>query len=281
MSELDEVAGVIGEIESASTAHNPVEQEDVSEAQAEGAEQTQTQESNNAEETGQSEEGQTQQTEAQDGTTKTQTSESSTEQTDETSKTENQTEQEFPDWHKELPPPPPEYEGKKPEYNDQGQIVNMNPQEYEEYILGVTKAANAKDNYNLTVETKALDVAERILPDMKSNQAIRQMVESARIASILKGNPIDTVQAALQVRDALGIAPERLQAAKAEGANNAKASITVQKNAALENGSSQAETPKETKAKQVTELQKRVARGDDLAFAELLGVLDDEGKISH
>lgn len=283
MSNTDEIAGVFAEIDNTSTAHSPVDQEVSDGGSAEGAESTETETESKdqkqttepeAKETGTTEEGETQQTQTEDKTvepSKTETSETS--QEDKT-KTEKPTEQDFSKWKEVLPAPPPEYQGKQPEFNEDGNITNMNAQEYLDYTINVAEHRGDVKNYNNFVEGRALDVAEQIIPDIKTNPNVRKMVENTRIASILSGTPIDTVQAALQVRDLLGISPERLQAAKTEGANSTKASIEIQKNAALETGSTQKTSDESAK---ITQLQKRVQKGDDTAFAELLGVWEDKG----
>lgn len=280
MSESDEVAGVFDVIDTTNAAHQPVDQAEVSDtAKAEGSESTtETEETKTekqttepeAKETGTTDEGETQQTQTNDETvepSKTETSETKTE-------TEN-SEQDFTKWQETLPPPPPEYDGKKPEFNEDGQITNMTPQEYLDYTIAMASEATRKENYSTFVEGRALDIAEQILPDIKTNENVRKMVENTRIASLLSGNQMDTVQAALQVRDLLGISTEKLQAAKTEGANSTKASIEIQQNAALETGSAQKKTTSE--GEKISQLQKRVQRGDDTAFVELLNVWEEKG----
>lgn len=273
-STSNEVADIIGIIESEKSAHAPVseKQEPIAEPKAEGAESTSESEDEKQKDGSSEPENKTEQVEAQktgnpdEGKPST---EATSTESDAHSK-ENKTDA-APDWKATLPPPPPDYQGKEPEIDpNTGQITNMTPQEYQTYVEEKTKVNLRKDTYNTAVEGRALDVAEQILPEIKTNPTIRKMVENTRIASILSGNQIDTVQAAQQVKEALGITTNKILEAKTEGANNAKASITVQKNAALETGSSKkAESPDRTK-----ELQKRIARGDDLAFAELLDIID-------
>jgi len=273
----DEVAGVFDAIDAESSTHAPVDQKEVStEAKAEGSEsttetetQTQKPEKQNTEEveskeTGQSEEGQTQKTET-------------TTETDAHSKTETQTEAVDDNWKASLPPPPAPYQGPVPEVDEAtGQIVNMTPQEYAQYMRESTKAELRQEAYAGYIENAALDAAEKILPEIKTNQAVRTMVENARVASIINGQQIDAFEAAKQVREALGIAPQTIAQAKAEGAQNAKASITIQKNAALETSASNTNT---TGDDEVSKLQKRIKRGDDEAFAELLGMWEKDGKL--
>jgi hypothetical protein len=270
-STSNEVADIIGVIESEQSAHNPVAQEEIADAKAEGAESTPEPEEKQKEE-GSPEPKTKTEDDGQQETGKPDEGKPSTEATppdpDAHSK---ETKDAAPDWKATLPPPPADYAGKEPEVDPAtGQITNMSPQEYQQYVQDKTAANMQKISYNNAIEGRALDVAEAILPEIKTNPTIRKMVENARIASILSGNQIDTVQAAQQVKEALGITTNKILEAKTEGANNAKASIEVQKNAALETGASKkGESPDKTK-----ELQKRIARGDDEAFAELLGIID-------
>ena len=271
MPQIDEVTGIFDVIEHTETAHDPVEetQEEVSETPvAEGSESTtettETKEGETSEtseetkETGKSAEGQTETTEV--------------EADKETLKSETTEQEDFSNWKDSLPPAPLPYQGKTPEYGEDGSITNMTAEEYQEFLIGKSmEGANLQMHRNL-VENRAIDIAEKILPEIKTNPLVGQLVRDLRIASVVNGDEIDFVQAAIQVRDALGIAPDKLAAAKAEGANSAKASVTIQKAAALETGSSENKTSEE--GEKVKHLQSRIARGDDEAFAELLSVMD-------
>lgn len=276
MSEPNELAGIIGEIEQESTAHNPVEQEEVStEAKAEGSESTtETEETKTSKTNTEAEE--TQET----GTTETGTTETdaTSTATDAPSKTETQTEvaEDF-DFEATIPPAPQGYTGKVPEIDPEtGQITNMNPVEYATYMRESTKAEMKLEGYNNFVEHAALDAAEKILPDIKTNPAVRTLVENARVAGLYNGQMLNSFEAAKLVRDALGLAPAKIADAKAQGAQNAKVSIEVQKNASLETSSSSKGNPT---ADKVTTLQKRVKRGDDEAFVELLDIWEKDGKV--
>lgn len=277
MSGTDELAGIIGEIEQEKTAHNPVEQEEVStEAKAEGSESTTETEETKTQNTN-TEDEETQETGTTDeGTTTTDATSTST---DAPSKTETQTEvaDDF-DFEATLPPPPQGYTGKVPEIDPEtGQITNMNPVEYATYMRESTKAEMKLEGYNNFIEHAALDAAEKILPDLKTNPAVRTLVENARVASIYNGQMINTFEAAKLVRSALGLAPAKIAEAKAQGAQNAKVSIEVQKNASLETSSSSKGNPT---ADKITTLQKRVQRGDDEAFVELLGLWENNGQLN-
>lgn len=279
----DEVAGVFDAIDAEGSSHAPVNQNEVSEnAASEGGEaevSTTEAENKNTEssqeqktkteevestETGTSEEGQAQKTET-------------TTETNEPSKTETQTQAVDDNWKATLPPPPAPYSGPVPEIDPEtGQISNMTPVEYATYMRESTKAELRQEAYQNYIENAALNAAETILPEIKTNQAVRTMVENARVASIINGQQIDAFEAAKQVREALGLAPQAIAQAKAEGAQNAKASITIQKNAALETSSSNQNTGEDD---QVTQLQKRIKRGDDDAFADLLGLWEKNGSL--
>jgi hypothetical protein len=261
MSATDEVAGIFDAIDTDTSAHEPIEQEEVStEAVAEGSEQQGTEQAE-TEETSASTEGQ-----------------SSTEETAEHSQTET-TEQDFSNWKDSLPPAPIPYAGKKPEFDETGVIVNMTPQEYSDYNTQMALQALRDENFNQFVINKSLDVAEQVLPELKTNQAVRTLVENAQLSSVLNGAPIDAVQAALQVKEALGLSADKIQAAKTEGANSTKASITVQENAALETGSSHVKT---TDAQDRSRsIEQRVRRGDSNAFAELLDLWEEEGILKN
>lgn len=185
-------------------------------------------------------------------------------------KTETKTEEpEVVDWKQFLPPPPALTPVIEPVLNDEGDITNMTPQEYEDYI--VTRAENriAERNYTQQVENAALDAAEKILPSIKTDPKVRQMIEAMRIASVVNGQQIDAVEAAAQVRDLIG-------GAKAEGANSAKTHITVQKNAQVETQGGTQTQPDDGANK---DLDKRLRQGDDSAFEQLFSSWAEEGKL--
>lgn len=179
-------------------------------------------------------------------------------------------------WKATLPPAPVAFAFPEPQVNEEGQIVNMGPAEYQQYLVERAKYEMRTELYHQNVENKALDAAEKILPELKTNPSVRKLVESTRTASILNGQQIDSYEAAKLVRDALGLSADRLAKAKAEGEQSAKTSITVQKRSQIESrGSSQAKPTASTADK----LAKRLRQGDDEAFAELFESWDKEGKI--
>lgn len=175
----------------------------------------------------------------------------------------------------------PTFNLKTPEYDKDGYITNMTPQEYENYVIQRAQFNMRHEAWVTGNEGKALDAAENILPEIKTSPAVRQMVENARVASILNGQQINSYEAAKLVKEALGLSnvDQKVAAAKAEGKaegeRNAKVSITIQKAAAVETPSPKKRT---TDPKQAA-LTKRLKAGDTSAFEDLLTEWDKEGKI--
>lgn len=173
------------------------------------------------------------------------------------------------DWKTGLPPPPQTYQLIEPQVNDEGQITNMDAAQYQQYLVERAKSEMRSEMYTQVVENRALDVAEKILPELKTTPLVRQMVQNIRIASIVNGQVMDTVEAAKQVK-------ELLSGSEAKGAQNAKASITIQKNAAVE---TKGATQTKAQPSKTDRLAKRLKAGDDEAFAELFDTWNQEGKL--
>lgn len=190
-----------------------------------------------------------------------QTEKTETEDKDKTESTDD-------DWRNTLPAPPVFDDIVEPEVNEDGQITNMTPQEYEEYLINKAEQRFQQKAYDNYVENAALDAAEKILPEIKTNPAVRQMIESMRIASVVDGQQIDAVQAAKEIKALIG-------GAKAEGAQNAKTSIEIQKNVALETGSGS----KNVDNASSDQLNKRLKRNEPGAFEELMDLWQEEGKV--
>lgn len=180
-------------------------------------------------------------------------------------------------------PPVPQFNLQPPQYNELGQITNMTPQQYDQYIIEKAKYDIKMEGWVQNSENRALDAAEKILPQIKTSPAIRAMVENARTASILNNQPINSFEAAKLVKEALGltnvdqkIAQARTEG-KAEGVKSAKVSIERQKAATVETkGSTTKKAETSPKDRQLT---KRLQMGDDSAFAELLDQWDQAGKL--
>lgn len=182
------------------------------------------------------------------------------------------------DWKATLPPAPIKPELVEPQYDPEtGQLTNMTPQQFMAYTVAMSTYGAQKATYEATAEVQALQAAEQILPEIKTNEAIRKMVMNTRVASIMNGEAIDSYEAAKQVREALGISPTKLAEAKAEGANNAKVHIEVQKQAAIGQPSTSGQDAKKTSSDK--KFMSRLKRGDDSAMEELLSGWLEEGKI--
>lgn len=187
-------------------------------------------------------------------------------------KTETKTEADKPvenDWRAMLPPAPvvPKIE-KTPELDDNNNIVNMTPQEYEDYLVTKAEHRMAERSYAQLVENAALDQVEKILPEIKENPTIRQLVENQRVADVVAGKQGDIVEAAKALRTLL-------DGKKAEGAQNTKVSIETQELAAVETGNTQTQ---HTNAKG-EDIARRINAGDDDAFVELLDIWQDQGYV--
>lgn len=185
----------------------------------------------------------------------------------EPSQTETKTEPEpvNDDWKATLPPPPPAFALPAPVADEDG---NISPEAYTEYVTEKAKAEMRQENYLQQVENRALDEAEKILPELKTNPVVRTMLQNIRIAQVVNGQEADAVSAAREIRALLG-------EATAKGANNAKTQITIAKNAQVETPNNQTK-PKPSKA---DKLDKRLKAGDDSAFAELFEIMAEEGKL--
>lgn len=278
----NEVSGIFDAMDTESNAHTPVEPKSGEPT----GEEPKVPETNTDKETNTESEKQKQNDQIEEGQESPEAKPTEGEQpkpteSEEPSKTETNTETKpVPevDWKATLPPPPPEqYQGKVPEYDEDGNITNMNRQEYEDYLVGKAEHAADVKAYSRQVELTAITAAEQILPEIRTNPGIRQMVENARIASVLTGNAIDSYEAAKQVREVLGLGTQALAEARAEGAKSAKISIQEQDNAKIDTGASQpSKTEDQSKEDDIV---KRVKRGDDGAFVELLSLWEEQNKI--
>jgi hypothetical protein len=181
------------------------------------------------------------------------------------------------------PVQPPQFNSPVPHYNANGEIDNMTPQQYERYITERAKHEMRVETWMQDSENKALDAAEKILPEIRTSPAIRQMVENARIAAVLRNESLNSFEAAKLVKEALGLTnvTQKLSLAraegKAEGAKSAKVSIQRQKAATVETKGSA--TKKSEAPARDRQLSKRLQMGDDSAFAELFDEWDKAGKL--
>ena len=213
--------------------------------------------------------GQTQTPETNEAETNTETNtETQTSETETETKVEPSQKEEI-DWRTTLPPPPAPYAGPKPEVNEDGSVTNMTPEQYTQYLKEEAKSEMRQEMYVQHVENRALDEAEKVLPEIKTNPEVRRMVEDIRVASVITGKQLDSYEAAKQVAN-------MLSGVRAEGAQNAKTSITVQKAAALDSPSNQTIDEDSVADKR---LSKRLKAGDPDAFIELMDDWQKAGKV--
>lgn len=171
-------------------------------------------------------------------------------------------------WKATLPQAPQEFNLPAPEFDEDGNVTNMTGQEFLQYTAQYAAHQARVEAYNDSFIHRSLDAAESILPEMGSDQGIRNMVQNLVVANTLNGNNYTAVDAAREVKALLG-------AAKTEGAQNQRTSITIQKNAAVETPSNQQKT-EPTKA---DKLAKRLKANDASAFDELMEVWVEDGLV--
>lgn len=191
-------------------------------------------------------------------------------ETGEPSKTETNTEAEKPsdyDWLAELPQAPEEKEILPPKPDEFGQI---DPVEYADYLEARLDQKRKIDDHNRTVITKAFDAVEKILPEVKDTPSLQKVIRNTFLAN---SNPVEIVDLARELRTTLD---GKTQAGKTQGIQNAKSSITIQKNAAVETKSPTQKT--QTSSKNDT-LAKRLAKNDTSAFEELMSDWQQNNKV--
>jgi hypothetical protein len=171
------------------------------------------------------------------------------------------------DWKKALPTAPAPLTLEPPKPDEYGQI---DPLDYTTYVTERAKAEMRNESYNQMVITRSFEEAEKVLPELKTDPNIQELVRDTFYAQIANGDPTVVVDIARKVKALLG-------GAKAQGAQNAKTHIEVQKNVTVESkGATQKKsvttTPKDKN------LDKRLQKGDVSAFEELMGNWMANGK---
>jgi hypothetical protein len=171
------------------------------------------------------------------------------------------------DWKKTLPPTPAALTIEPPKPDEFGQI---DPLDYTTYVTERAKAEMRAESYNQLVITRSFEEAEKVLPELKTDPNIQELVRDTFYAQIANGDPTVVVDIARKVKNLLG-------GAKAQGAQNTKTHIEVQKNAAVETkGATQKKAVTPSKDKN---LDKRLQKGDTTAFEELLSGWAADGKV--
>jgi hypothetical protein len=173
------------------------------------------------------------------------------------------------DWQEGLPPDPGEFTLKPPVPDPDTGLID--PEAYSNFIRAQVRHDAKLESYNDTLITKTFDAVDRILPEVKDNQALQAAIRSTYFSTL---SPTETVAMAKGLRTTLD---SLAGASKAAGAQSAKTSITVQKNATVESkGATQTKSPSTSKS---DSLVKRLQKNDTSAFEELMGGWLEEGKI--
>lgn len=190
---------------------------------------------------------------------------------DENSQTNTETQAEAAeevDWKAGLPPDPGEFTLEAPKPDENGLI---DPADYGNYIRSQIRFENSVEKYNEAVINATFETVEKILPEIKTSPAYKTAIKNT-FDKTLSGEEV--VKLAREFRASID---EIAGKNKAAGVQNAKTSISIQKNAAVETkGASQ--KPSKTDAKS-DNLSKRLSKGDTSAFEELMGNWLEEGKV--
>lgn len=209
-------------------------------------------------------------TETETDNTETETKTNTENSTDEVAETQEAPTEEVDEneWLRSLPEPPADLNIKTPEYDEDGQVVNMTGQEFLDYVTARAEYATDLKNYNNTVLSRSMEEAEKILPEIKTSQQIRALFENQLVAMTVNGNGT-AVDAARAINALRGDS-------KAEGAQSAKSRIEVVKNSSVE-------SPSKSEAQQKGSVDKKLAArlkaNDSDAFDELFSTWIDEKKI--
>lgn len=171
------------------------------------------------------------------------------------------------DWKQNLLMDPGDFTIERPKPDEYGQL---DPLEYSKYLKAEVMHDLKVEAYNDKLITAAYDAVEKILPEVKSDPVFRNLIQNT-FNSTLSGE--ETVNMAKSLRTSLdSIAGVN----KAAGAQSAKTSITIQKNAALE---TKGATQVKADTSRADNLSKRLAKNDTTAFEELMGGWLEDGKI--
>jgi hypothetical protein len=187
---------------------------------------------------------------------------------DATSQNETETSVDDEEWRKELPYAPGEFTLEAPVPDELGRV---DPDEYTNYLEAKIEHKAAIRAYNTAVITKSFEAAEKILPELKTNVVLQNLVKQTFLADLRDGkqdaNPVTVARA---LKDAF-------DTKSAEGASNAKTQVTIQKVAAVETKG--AAKPKSATSKKDADFDRRLARGDTAALEDLMGQWIDEKKV--
>lgn len=166
------------------------------------------------------------------------------------------------DWSQFLAPPEKPIEAPQP--LEDGTI---DPEQYKDYVVAEAKRQLREETRLSDGITQSAIQAEQILPEMKTDKTVASLVQSMAVTQVVAGQPVNLAAAAQQVRTIL-------DQAKAAATSNAQASVTIQKNAAIETGSSQP-APDTSGA----DLAARINANEPEAFVELLEQWQKDGVV--
>lgn len=205
-----------------------------------------------------------------DTETETKTNTSEEEATDTQAETDS-TEDSTIDWAKGLPQAPAELDLPKPEFDEEGSLTNMTGQQFLDYTTAYSAYQNRVDNYNNAVLTKAMETAETILPEIKTDDQINALFQNQVVAitGSGEGSGQAIVEAALALKKLTGNAEQK-------GARNAKTHIEIQKNATVDTPSNKSQN---TKPDKEAAIAKRLRTGDKSAQDDLFSLWLEEGKL--
>lgn len=150
-----------------------------------------------------------------------------------------------------------------PQEDENGQVAR---DDLVRYAVEQAKVEMRSEAAQIQSLNKNLDQAETVLPEMKSNPKIAELVRNNAFANLQQGQAPDFVSAAQTIKEVMG-------SVKAEATTNATTHITTQQNAAVGNGS--ATLPSEPSKGQ--KLAERINNNDQDAFVELLEEWQKQG----
>lgn len=145
---------------------------------------------------------------------------------------------------------------------------NVDREEWSQYLIDKAKAEIRSEEAQRASINRGLDQAETILPEMKTNPKVAELVRNAAYANLVQGQAPNFIGAAQTIKDLMG-------GIKAEATNNANVSITTQKVAAVETGA--ATMPEaENKGRALAD---RINSNDQDAFVELMDEWQKQGVV--
>jgi len=142
----------------------------------------------------------------------------------------------------------------------------VDPTQLKEWLISEAVETLRTESEAQQAITTGVQAAEAILPEMKDNPQVASLMRDLTIAQLVDGREADMAEIAKTVRGIIG-------EAKAAATENANASVTVQRNAALEGGAAQ---PQDT-SKQ--DLAARINANEPDAFIELLDEWQKQGVV--